>query len=150
MSASADVQSGTYRELLAIGLSNYAAGAFLIPYERFRLEARRVRHDVDALRNQFGVSFERVELAGNITKRHSATRLQFARFDGACPMWVVHEAVAIPDRVWVQLAETPDGIRYVAIAKGLVKPSNTYCSADPAIRGNFRLRGELREGVHLC
>jgi hypothetical protein len=148
VSAGAEVQSKTSRELLAIGLSNYAAGALLMPYEQFRSEARRARHDVDALRNQFGVSFEqvchrlstlqrpgaggvpiffcRVDLAGNITKRHSATRLQFARFGGACPMWIVHEAVAIPDRVWVQLAETPDGIRYVAIAKGLVKPSNTY------------------------
>lgn len=64
-------------------------------------------------------------MAGNITKRHSATRLQFARF-GAWPLWVVHEAVAIPDRILVQLAETPDGVRYVSMAKGLVKPSGRY------------------------
>jgi predicted transcriptional regulator/transcriptional regulator with XRE-family HTH domain len=145
---SSDLRTDSARELLSIGLSNYAAGAFLMPYERFRSEARRLRHDVDALRQGFGVSFEqvchrlstlqrpgaggvpmffcRVDLAGNITKRHSATRLQFARFGGACPMWVVHEAAAIPDRVWVQLAETPDGVRYIAIAKGLVKPSTSY------------------------
>ena len=144
----ADLRSGTARQLLGIGLSNYAAGAFLMPYERFRIGARSVRHDIDVLRHQFGVSFEqvchrlsnlqrpgacgvpmffcRVDLAGNITKRHSATRLEFARFGGACPMWVVHEAVAIPDRVWRQLAETPDGVRYIAIAKGLVKPSTSY------------------------
>ena len=65
-------------------------------------------------------------MAGNITKRHSATRLQFARFGGACPLWIVHEAVAIPDRILVQLAETPDGVRYVSMAKGLVKPSGSY------------------------
>ena len=41
-------------------------------------------------------------------------------------MWVVHEAVAIPDRVLVQLAETPDGVRYISMAKGLVKPSGSY------------------------
>jgi predicted transcriptional regulator len=143
-----DVRSDTARQLLAIGLSNYAAGAFLMPYERFRSEARAARHDIDVLRHRFGVSFEqvchrlstlqrpgaggvpmffcRVDLAGNITKRHSATRLQFARFGGACPLWIVHEAVAIPDRVWVQLAETPDTVRYVAIAKGLMKPSTSY------------------------
>jgi predicted transcriptional regulator/DNA-binding XRE family transcriptional regulator len=148
VSAAADLRSETARELLAIGLSNYAAGAFLMPYERFRSDARSVRHDIDVLRHRFGVSFEqvchrlstlqrpgaggvpmffcRVDLAGNITKRHSATRLQFARFGGACPMWIVHEAVAIPDRVWVQLAETPDEVRYIAIAKGLVKPSTSY------------------------
>lgn len=65
-------------------------------------------------------------MAGNITKRHSATRLQFARFGGACPLWIVHEAVAIPDRVLVQFAETPDGVRYVFMAKGLVKPSGGF------------------------
>lgn len=136
------------RELLTIGLANYAAGALLMPYNAFRAAAREVRHDIDRLRQRFGVSFEqachrlstlqrpgaaglpfffcRVDMAGNITKRHSATRLQFARFGGACPLWVVHEAVAIPDRILVQLAEMPDGTRYVSMAKGLVKPSGSY------------------------
>ena len=113
--------------------------------------AREVRHDIDRLRQRFGVSFEqachrlstlqrpgaaglpfffcRVDMAGNITKRHSATRLQFARFGGACPLWIVHEAVAIPDRILTQLAETPDGVRYVSMAKGLVKPSGSYSRA---------------------
>ncbi|WBO21166.1 helix-turn-helix domain-containing protein [Sphingomonas abietis] len=134
--------------LLGIGLANYAAGAILMPYEAFRGEARRLRHDIDRLRRRFGVSFEqachrlstlqrpdarglafffcRVDMAGNITKRHSATRLQFARFGGACPLWIMHEAVAIPDRILTQLAEMPEGTRYVAIAKGLVKESGSY------------------------
>ncbi|WP_431470607.1 helix-turn-helix domain-containing protein [Sphingosinithalassobacter sp. LHW66-3] len=136
------------RELLSVGLANYAAGALLMPYDAFRQAAQEMRHDIDRLRQRFGVSFEqachrlstlqrpgaaglpvffcRVDMAGNITKRHSATRLQFARFGGACPLWVVHEAVAIPDRVLVQLAEMPDGTRYVSMAKGLVKPSGSF------------------------
>ena len=139
------------RRLLALGLANYAAGALLMPYARFARAARACRHDIDRLRQGFAVSFEqachrlstlqrpgargvpfffcRVDMAGNITKRHSATRLQFARFGGACPLWVVHEAVAIPDRIVVQLAETPDGERYVSMAKGLVKPSGSYSRA---------------------
>jgi predicted transcriptional regulator/transcriptional regulator with XRE-family HTH domain len=134
--------------LLTIGLANYAAGALLMPYARFRDSARELRHDIDRLARRFGVSFEqachrlstlqrpgmrgipfffcRVDMAGNITKRHSATRLQFARFGGACPLWNVHETVAIPDRINVQLGETPDGVRYVSMAKGLVKPSGSY------------------------
>jgi XRE family transcriptional regulator, fatty acid utilization regulator len=134
--------------LLSVGLANYAAGALLMPYTAFRKAARDLRHDIDELCGAFGVSFEqachrlstlqrpgaagipfffcRVDMAGNITKRHSATRLRFARFGGACPLWVVHEAVAIPDRVVVQLAETPDGVRYISMAKGLVKPSGSY------------------------
>ena len=144
----AALRSGEARRLLGLGLTNYAAGALLMPYERFRTAAHAVRHDIDRRSRRFGVSFEqachrlstlqrpgargvpfffcRVDLAGNITKRHSATRLQFARFGGACPLWVVHEAAAIPDRVLVQLAETPDGVRYVSMAKGLVKPSGRY------------------------
>ncbi len=142
------LRTAAARQLLFVGLANYAAGALLMPYTRFRGEARHVRHDIDRLRQSFGVSFEqachrlstlqrpgvrgvpfffcRVDMAGNITKRHSATRLQFARFGGACPLWIVHEAVAIPDRILVQLAETPDGVRYVSMAKGLVKPSGSY------------------------
>lgn len=136
------------RRLLGLGLANYVAAALLMPYGRYRVAARQVRHDIDRLCRRFGVSFEqachrlstlqrpgargvpvffcRVDMAGNITKRHSATRLQFARFGGACPLWIVHEAVAIPDRILVQLAETPDGVRYVSMAKGLVKPSGSY------------------------
>ena len=146
-----DLRSAAARQLLLVGLANYAAGALLMPYARFRERAREMRHDIDRLRQEFGVSFEqachrlstlqrpgergipfffcRVDMAGNITKRHSATRLQFARFGGACPLWIVHEAVAIPDRILVQLAETPDGVRYVSMAKGLVKPSGSYTRA---------------------
>ena len=148
VATAAQLRSEEAQQLLSVGLANYAAGAFLMPYAAFRAEARRTRHDIDALRQAFGVSFEqachrlstlqrpgaagipfyfcRVDMAGNITKRHSATRLQFARFGGACPLWMVHEAVAIPDRILVQLVETPDGVRYVSMAKGLVKPSGSY------------------------
>lgn len=144
----AKLRTAASRQLLFVGLANYAAGALLMPYARFREAARTMRHDIDRMRQSFSVSFEqachrlstlqrpgqrglpfffcRVDMAGNITKRHSATRLQFARFGGACPLWIVHEAVAIPDRILVQLAETPDGVRYVSMAKGLVKPSGSY------------------------
>jgi predicted transcriptional regulator len=37
--------------------------------------------------------------------------------------------VAIPDRILVQLAEMPDGVRYVSMAKGLVKPSGSFTRA---------------------
>lgn len=148
LAASADLRSEQARRLVAVGLANYAAGALAMPYARFRNTAMACRHDIEQLSQSFGVSFEqachrlstlqrpgarglpvffcRVDMAGNITKRHSATRLQFARFGGACPLWVVHEAAAIPDRILVQLAETPDGVRYVSMAKGLVKPSGSY------------------------
>ena len=52
------LQSDAARHLLAIGLGNYAAGALLMPYERFRTAARDLRHDVDRLRLMFHTSFE--------------------------------------------------------------------------------------------
>ena len=144
----AEAASEPERALLIAGLSNYAAAALLMPYQAFRDIARAYRHDIDRIRRVFGTSFEqtchrlstlqrpgasgvpmffcRVDMAGNITKRHSATRLQFAQYGGACPLWIVHEASAIPDRVLTQLAETPDGARYVLFAIGLVKPSGRY------------------------
>ncbi|MBU3078799.1 helix-turn-helix domain-containing protein [Sphingomonas quercus] len=146
--AGAGLKSEEARQLLSVGLANYAAGALVMPYAAFRAAATATRHDIDRLCQIFGVSFEqachrlstlqrpgarglpfhfcRVDMAGNITKRHSATRLQFARYGGACPLWIVHEAVAIPDRILTQLAETPDGVRYVSMAKGLVKPTGSF------------------------
>ncbi len=148
IAAGSGLGSAETARLIEVGLANYAAGAMLMPYEAFRAEALRVRHDIDRLRRRFGVSFEqachrlstlqrpqargvpfffaRVDMAGNITKRHSATSFQFARFGGACPLWVMHEAVAIPDRILTQLAEVPDGVRYVVVAKGLVKESGRF------------------------
>ena len=59
----------------------------------------------------------RVDQAGTITKRHSATRLQFARYGGACPLWNVHRAFETPGQFLRQLAETPDGARYLCLAR---------------------------------
>lgn len=144
--------SGDASKLLRVGLANYAAGALLMPYTQFAETALAERHDVERLAQRFGVSFEqichrlstlqrpgargvpfffvRVDLAGNITKRHSATRLQFARYGGTCPLWNVHEAVAAPGRILVQIVETPDGVRYVSMAMGLVKESGSYSEPD--------------------
>lgn len=136
------------KQILRIGLANYAAGALLMPYGRFIAAAQALQHDVEQLEQRFGVSFEqvchrlstlqrpgargvpffflRVDIAGNILKRHSATRFQFARYGGACPLWVVHEAVTSPEQIHVQLAEMPDGVRYVCMARGIVKRSGSF------------------------
>ena len=126
-----------------IGLANYFAGALCLPYSRFMEVAQETRHDLDRLRHHFGASteqvahrlscmqrpgsrgipfyFVRVDRAGNVTKRHSATRFQFARFGGACPLWNVHQAFEAPGRHLVQLAQMPDGLRYLCIATSVTK-----------------------------
>ena len=141
-------QTDEARAIAKIGLANYFAGAALLPYSRFLETARRMRHDLEALAHAFGASIEqvahrlstlqrpgakgipfffvRVDQAGTITKRHSATRLQFARFGGACPLWNVHQAFETPGRFIRQLAETPDGIRYFCLARDVQKPGGSF------------------------
>ncbi|MDR3518219.1 MAG: short-chain fatty acyl-CoA regulator family protein [Azospirillaceae bacterium] len=136
------------RSICRVGLANYFAGALVMPYRRFAALARQTHHDVDVLRTRFGVSFEqvchrlstlqrpgarglpfyfvRVDMAGNITKRHSATRFQFARFGGACPLWNVHEAFAQPGKILVQLARMPDTTAYICIARTVTKHGGAY------------------------
>ena len=141
-------QSGTARAIAKIGLANYFAGAALMPYRAFLEAAGETRHDLERLADRFGASIEqvahrlstlqrpglkgipfffvRVDQAGTITKRHSATRLQFARFGGACPLWNVHSAFETPGRFLRQLAETPDGVRYLCLARDVSKPGGSF------------------------
>lgn len=158
-------------DVCRVGLSNYAAGALLMPYRPFRDAARQHRHDVDVLARQFGVSLEqvchrlsnlqrpgqrgtplffvRMDHAGNITKRHSATRMRFARFGGACPLWNVHDTFGAPDRFLVQLAEMPDGVRYLSVARAVSKPSGRYHSPDRRYVLGFGCEiGHAREMVY--
>ncbi|MDR3508250.1 MAG: short-chain fatty acyl-CoA regulator family protein [Caulobacteraceae bacterium] len=146
--AQAGFRTAAAADVCRIGLGNYAAGALVMPYLRFRQAAQDLGHDIEQLQAVFHTSFEqvchrlstlqrpahrglpfyfvRVDLAGNITKRHSATRLQFARFGGGCPLWNVHEAFGQPGRIMVQLAEMPDGVRYLCVARGITKRSGSY------------------------
>ncbi|OIQ24556.1 MAG: Cro/Cl family transcriptional regulator [Alphaproteobacteria bacterium MedPE-SWcel] len=144
----AKFQTEEARAIAKIGLANYFAGAALMPYGRFLDAARACRHDLELLAIRFGASIEqvahrlstlqrpgakgipfffvRVDQAGTITKRHSATRLQFARFGGACPLWNVHRAFETPGRFLRQLAETPDGVRYISLARDVSKPGGSF------------------------
>lgn len=136
------------RAIAQAALTNYFAAALLMPYTPFMEDALRTRHDLVRLGHRFGVSFEQVchrlstlqrtgakgipvyfvkfDRAGNIVKRHSSTRFQFTRFGGACPLWNVHEAFEAPDRILIQQAEMPDGMRYLCLAKCIVKPAHYH------------------------
>ncbi|MCS5602308.1 MAG: short-chain fatty acyl-CoA regulator family protein, partial [Paracoccus sp.] len=136
------------REIARVGMANYFAGAALMPYRAFLAAAQAERHDLERLAHLFGASLEqvahrlstlqrpgakgvpfffvRVDQAGTITKRHSATRLQFARFGGACPLWNVHRAFEQPRHFLRQLAETPDGVRYLLLARDVSKHAGAF------------------------
>lgn len=136
------------RRLARVGLVNYFAGAVVMPYDRFLDAARAVRFDIDVLGRRFDASVEqvchrlttlqrpgakgvpffliRIDKAGNVSKRFSATGFQFARFGGACPLWVVHDAFRTPGIIQAQVAEMIDGTTYFCIALTVAKASGGY------------------------
>jgi hypothetical protein len=162
-------QTDEARAIAKIGLANYFAGAAMMPYGPFLQAAQDTRHDLERLATGFGASIEqvchrlstlqrpgakgipfffvRVDQAGTITKRHSATRLQFARFGGACPLWNVHRAFEQPGQFLRQLAETPDGVRYVSLARDVSKAAGRFGA--PVRRYAIALGCEVKHAPNL-
>lgn len=136
------------RSLARIGLANYYAGALVLPYGAFLTAAETLHYDIDLLGEAFGVGFEtvchrlstlqrpgargvpfffvRVDRAGNISKRQSATDFHFSRVGGSCPLWNVHEAFASPGRILTQVAQMPDGRTYLWIARTVTHARGGY------------------------
>ncbi|MYS82539.1 short-chain fatty acyl-CoA regulator family protein [Embleya scabrispora] len=129
--------------LARVGLAHYAAGALVMPYTAFHRDAEELRYDIDLLAARYGVGFEttchrlstlqrpraagvpfaflRVDRAGNVSKRQSATDFHFSRFGGTCPLWTVYEAFSSPGRILTQIATMPDGRSYFWIARTVTR-----------------------------
>lgn len=143
------------RGLARMALANYFAGALMLPYRPFHEAALATRHDIQRLQRQFGASFEQVchrlstmqraelpgipfyfvktDIAGNVLKRSSATRFQFAQFGGPCPLWNVYKAFSHPGEIQVQLARTPDDVRYLNIARTVGRGGGFYLARPRAV-----------------
>ncbi|MCG8426314.1 MAG: short-chain fatty acyl-CoA regulator family protein [Chromatiales bacterium] len=143
-----DLASLQARSICRVGLANYFAGALLMPYTRFLNDAKELRYDIERLCGLYGNSFEqvchrlstlqrpgdkgvpfyfvRVDIAGNISKRQSATSFHFARLGGVCPLWNVHEAFSSPGKILRQLAEMPDGKTYLCLARTVYESGGNY------------------------
>lgn len=155
--------------LARIGLASYFAGAVVLPYRAFLSAAQALRHDIALLAKRFGVSFEtvchrlstlqrreargvpfffvRVDRAGNISKRQSATDFHFSRSGGTCPLWNVYEAFGQPGRVLTQVARMPDGRSYLWIAHCELRATGGYGS--PAREFAIGLGCDLRHAEQL-
>ena len=125
--------------LMRTSLANYFAAAVLMPYRLFLDAARTSRYDLEILKGRFGVSFEqachrlttlrrpgaegipfhfiRVDIAGNISKRFSASGIHIARFGAACPRWNVYDAFSTPGMLRVQVSRMPDGSTFFCVAR---------------------------------
>ncbi|HKX46602.1 MAG TPA: short-chain fatty acyl-CoA regulator family protein, partial [Planctomycetota bacterium] len=148
LAASVRLTSPEARSLARVALANAFAGALLMPYPRFLAEARRVRYDVELLEHRFGASFEqvahrlstlnrpgaegvpfhfvRIDIAGNISKRFSASGIRFARYGGACPRWNVHAAFLTPGVIRTQVSEMPDGQTFFCVARTVRKAGGGF------------------------
>ncbi len=127
--------------LARTALANYFAAAVMMPYGRFLDAARASRYDLDVLQHRFAVSFEqachrlttlrrpgaeaipfhliRVDIAGNISKRFSASGIHIARFGAACPRWNVYDAFATPGMLRVQVSRMPEGQTFFCVARSI-------------------------------
>jgi predicted transcriptional regulator/DNA-binding XRE family transcriptional regulator len=134
--------------LTRVGLANYFAAALVLPYEQFLSAAEDRRYDIDLLTEHFAMgwetvchrlstlqrprargvpfSFVRVDRAGNMSKRQSATGFPFSRTGGTCPLWNVYEAFSSPGRPVTQVAAMPDGQRYLWIARTVTRHHGGY------------------------
>ena len=122
--AGGKLTSPSSEALARSALANYFAAAVMMPYARFAEAGRTSRYDLDVLQARFGVSFEqachrlttlrrpgdegmpfhliRVDIAGNISKRFSASGIRIARFGAACPRWNVYDAFSTPGMLRVR------------------------------------------------
>lgn len=138
LTTSAGVSSDRSAAQLKRALASYFASALIMPYDTFRTTADESRHDIQRLGARFNASFEQVchrlatlrrpgaegvplhflrtDIAGNISKRFSASGLRLPRYGGACPRWIIHHAFASPGRIVTQVASLPDREAYLFIA----------------------------------
>ncbi|RBM23348.1 short-chain fatty acyl-CoA regulator family protein [Streptomyces sp. PT12] len=142
--ASQDCDEGSPAWSLArIGIAHYFAAALILPYAEFHAAAEELRYDIERLTDRYGMGYEtvchrlstlqrprlrgvpfsfvRVDRAGNMSKRQSATAFHFSRAGGTCPLWNVYEAFAAPGRIHVQIAAMPDGKRYLWTARTVTR-----------------------------
>jgi predicted transcriptional regulator/DNA-binding XRE family transcriptional regulator len=157
------------RSLAHNGLANYFAGALILPYAPFLRLAEQLRYDIDLLGRDFGVGFEtvchrlstlqrpealgvpfffvRVDRAGNISKRQSATDFHFSRVGGTCPLWNVYDAFSHPGQILTQVAEMPDGRAYLWITRMIENTRGGYGA--PAKKFAIGLGCDLRHADRL-
>ncbi len=145
----AHFETGSAESIARLALRNYFSGALLLPYDGFLRAAVKCRYDIQFLSNQLDASIEtichrlstlqrpganglpfyfvKIDRAGNVVKRHSATRFQFARFGGSCPRWNVHQAFEQNSgKFTTQVARMPDGVEYLCIATSITKHQADY------------------------
>jgi predicted transcriptional regulator/transcriptional regulator with XRE-family HTH domain len=136
------------RRLARLGMANYFAAATVLPYQQFHDVSENFGYDIERLSAFYQVSYEtvchrlstlqrpsmrgvpfsfvRVDKAGNMSKRQSATGFHFSSAGGTCPLWNVYETFASPGKILVQIAKMPDGRSYMWVARTVERRASRY------------------------
>ena len=155
--------------LARLGLASYFAAATVLPYGQFHEVAENFRYDIERLSAFYSVSYEtvchrlstlqrpsmrgvpfsfvRVDKAGNMSKRQSATGFHFSASGGTCPLWNVYETFANPSKILVQIAQMPDGRSYMWVARTVERRASRY--GQPGKTFAIGLGCELRHAHRL-
>ncbi|MGO2426076.1 acetate metabolism transcriptional regulator RamB [Corynebacterium flavescens] len=140
--------SDASRNLARRGIASYFAAATVLPYSTIHAEAEQSGYDVEYLCQVFGVGYEtvasrlstlqrpnkrgipftfvRVDRAGNMSKRQSATGVHFSNSGGTCPLWNIYETFGRPGVISRQLAQMPDGRNYLWISRAVQHHQGRY------------------------
>jgi XRE family transcriptional regulator, fatty acid utilization regulator len=157
------------RKLARLGFANYFAAATVLPYKQFHDVTEKWRYDIERLSAFYQVSYEtichrlstlqrpsmrgvpfsfvRVDKAGNMSKRQSATGFHFSSSGGTCPLWNVYETFANPGKILVQIAQMPDGRNYMWVARTVERRASRY--GQPGKTFAIGLGCELRHAQRL-
>ena len=123
-------------------LASYVAGAMVMPYDDFQRQAEAHRYDIDLLSHLYRSSFEQVahrlvtlrrpdapglpfgflraDASGRLTKRFPLPGLALPGGGHGCLLWPIHRANGAQGVVR-QVAEFPNGARFLLIAKAVSK-----------------------------
>ncbi|MBV9512777.1 MAG: acetate metabolism transcriptional regulator RamB [Mycobacteriaceae bacterium] len=157
------------RTLARLGLANYFAAAAVLPYRQFHDVAENFHYDIERLSAFYSVSYEtvchrlstlqrpsmrgvpfsfvRVDKAGNMSKRQSATGFHFSASGGTCPLWNVYDTFSNPGKILVQIAQMPDGRNYMWVARTVARRAARY--GQPGKTFAIGLGCELRHAHRL-
>ncbi len=145
--AELELASDEARQLMRAALSSYVAGAMMMPYERISAAAAEHRYDIDLLSQIHGASFEQVahrlvtlrrpgaegvpfgflraDPSGRLTKRFPLPGLSLPGGGHGCLLWPIYHTAAAGG-VIRQIAEFPNGARFLMIAKSVPKRISTW------------------------
>jgi len=105
--------------------------------QRFEASFEQVCHRLTTLRRPgaegIPLHFLRTDIAGNISKRFSASGLRLPRYGGACPRWIVHHAFATPGRVVTQFGQLANGETYFFVARANLVEGDSVTESQHAV-----------------